>query len=197
MRFLVLETLILVLCVALLTLSLGLPLLVKPDSLVPDMVAFGILAAVVLAFAWGTGAYWIILPILAVIAFVAWLDGERQSGPAAPAGKSGSRQAPEGGPGDSGTGPSDRTRLRLRLWRAANGLQLALLAGVVVLIATGIGGRPFDLVPWLMVAMVATAAFRFSFYRSCRRDERASDLDGLATGPPLSPILPPSASPRT
>lgn len=174
MGILVLETLILIFCVAPPILLLGLPLLVRPDSPIPDLIAFGILTLFVLACVGGTGAYWIILPILAVIAFVAWLDGEGQSGPAAPAGKGGSRQTPEGSGGDAGTGLSDRTELRFRLWRAANRLQFALVAGVVVLIATGFGIRTVvNLVPWMMVMMVATAAFRFSFYRSCQRDERA------------------------
>lgn len=155
----VLETLILIFCLALLTLLLGLPLLLKPDSPIPDMIGFGILTLVVLAFVWSTGAYWIILPILAVVAFVAWLEREGQGGP-------------EGG-GGGGTALSDRTRRRLRLWRAANLLQLALLAGVVALIVSGIGTRAVDLVPWMLVTMVATAALRFSFYRSCRRDHRA------------------------
>lgn len=173
MGILVLATLILILCMALLTLSLGLPLLVKPDSPIPDMIAFGVLTFIVLAFVWGTGAYWIILPILALVAFVAWLDREGQSGPVAPAGKGGSRQTSEGSRGDGGTGLSARTRLRFRLWRAANRLQLAVLVGVVALIATGIGMRSVDLVPWMVITMVATAAFRFSFYRSCQRDQRA------------------------
>jgi len=154
----VLETLILIFCLALLTLLLGLPLLLKPDSPIPDMIGFGILTLVVLAFVWSSGAYWIILPILAVAAFVAWLEREGKGGL-------------EGGGG--GTGLSDRTRRRLRLWRAANLLQFVLLVAVVVLLATGIGMRSKDLVPWMLVTMVATAAFRFSFYRSCRRDHRA------------------------
>lgn len=171
MGVLVLETLILIFCVALLILSLGLPLLVKPDSPIPDITAFGILTFVVLAFVWATGAYWILFPILVLSAFVAWLDREGQGGPVTPAGKDGSRQTPEGSRGDGGTGLSDRTKLRLRLWRAANRLQLVLLAGMVALIATGIGMRSVNLVPWIVVTIVATAAFRFSFHRACRRDQ--------------------------
>jgi hypothetical protein len=159
MGMLVIEMLILILCMALLILLLGLPLLVRPDSPIPDMIGFGILTFLVLAFVWSSGAYWIILPILALVGFVAWLDREGKSGPESCGG------------GECGL--SDRTKLRLRLWRAAIGLQFALLVGVVAQIATGIGMRSMDLVPWMLVTMVATVAFRFSFYRSCRRDQRA------------------------
>ncbi len=154
------ETLILILFVALLILALGLPLLVGPDSLVPDIVAFGILTVVVLGFAWGTGAWWILLPILALVAFVVWLE------------RGGDRQAPENGSG-GGNGWTSRTTLRFRLWRAANRLQLALIACVLAFSATGFAlTAVMPLIAWMVVAMVAAAAFRFSFYRACRHDRR-------------------------
>lgn len=155
------ETFILVIFIALLTLALGLPLLVKPDSLVPDIFALGILTVVALGFAWGMGAWWILLPILALVAFVVWLD------------RSGDRQAPENGSG-GGNGWSTRTTLRFRLWRAANRLQLALIACVLAFSATGFGLTAVTpMIAWLVVTMVAAAAFRFSFYRACRHDRRA------------------------
>ncbi|HEV7661500.1 MAG TPA: hypothetical protein VGO55_16800 [Allosphingosinicella sp.] len=139
---------ILVLGVIFLTLALGLPLLLKPDSALPDMIGLAILAVLVLAYVWSSGAYWTLLPILAVPAFLAWLD--RAGGE---------------------TGAGDRTLLRFRLWRAANRLQLALIAGVLVLLAAGSGFDTLGLVvPWILVALVATAGLRHSFNRSARRD---------------------------
>lgn len=52
------EVLVLIACVALLALMLGLPLLPHEDSLIPDLMTFGLLGMVSLAFLWGTGAYW-------------------------------------------------------------------------------------------------------------------------------------------
>lgn len=154
------ETLILILFVALLILALGLPLLVGPDSLVPDIVALGILTAVVLGFAWGTGAWWIFLPILALGALLVWLE------------RGDDRQVPENGSG-GGNGWSNRTALRFRLWRGANFLQLALIACVLAIGATGFGLTAVKpMIAWMVVTMVAAAAFRFSFYRACRQERR-------------------------
>jgi hypothetical protein len=117
------ELAILMLCVVLLTFLLGIPLLLKPDSLIPDIISFGILSVVVMAFIWSSGDYWIVLPILAVMAFVAWLD---RDGQATPVGKSAAPQPAEGRRGEGAARVSDRTRLRLRLWRVANHLGLAV-----------------------------------------------------------------------
>lgn len=156
------EVLVLTSCVALLALMLGLPLLLPRDSLIPDLLAFGLLSIVVLAFVWGTGAYWTLLPVLAVVALVAWMDREGREPP---------RQIPPGGE----TGMSDRTRLRFGLWRAANGVMMTLAIGVMIALATGRGAIVImDLiVPGILVTLVASAAFRFSYNRSCRRDHRA------------------------
>lgn len=154
------ETLILILFIALLTLALGLPLLVGPDSLVPDIVSLGILTVVVLGFAWGTGAWWILLPILALVAFVAGLE------------RCGDRQAPQNGSAGR-IGWTNRTTLCFRLWRAANRLQLALIACVLAFSATGFGLTAVTpMIAWMVVTMAAAAAFRFSFYCACRHDRR-------------------------
>jgi hypothetical protein len=156
------QVLILIFCVALLVLLLGLPLLLPEGSPVPDMLAFGLLSIAVLAFVWSTGAYWTLLPIAAIAALVAWLDRERGELP---------REFSPGG----GSGVSDRTRLRLRLWRAANRLMMVLLAGIAIALAAGLSATTINdfVTPWILVALVAGAAFRFSYYRSCRRDGRA------------------------
>lgn len=159
--------LILILCMVLLTLVLGLPLLLKPDSLVPDIIAFGILGVAVLAFVWGTGAYWIAIPILALVAFVAWLDREGQNVPATLSneGEDGRRD----GPGGGATGANRRTGLPLRLWRTALVVQTALVACALILPAAGFIGFVELILPWMVITMVAMAAFRYSFYRSCTR----------------------------
>jgi len=166
-----LETLVLILIVALLTLALGLPLLVGPDSLVPDIVPLVILTMAVPGSAWGTGAWWIFLPILALGAFLVWL--ERGDG----------RHVPENGSGGA-NGWSNRTALRFRLWRGANFLQLALIACVLAISATGFGltaVRP--MIGWMVVTMVAAAAFRFSFQRACRRERSipAGEAEAMET----------------
>ena len=165
------DVLILIVCVALLTLALGLPLLLKRDSLVPDIIAFGILAVAVVAFVWATGAYWITLPISALIAFVAWLDRGEQNRPTTlcDEGENRRRDALGGG----ATGANGRTQLRLRLWRAAIRVQLALVACVLILSAAGFIRSIALIVPWMVIVAVAMVAFRFSFFRSCRRDELA------------------------
>lgn len=150
------DVLILIACVVVLTLLLGLPLLLKPDSPIPDIIGFGILAAFVLFYVWSMGDWWIILPILAVLALMAWLDREGQE----------ARPERE-------TGMSDRTRLRFRLWRAAHYVQLALIAFVLISFATGFAATALrPIVSCMVIMMVAGAAFRFSCVRSARRDRR-------------------------
>ena len=165
------DVLILIFCVTLLILALGLPLLLKRDSLVPDIIAFGILAVVVLVYVLVTGAYWITLPILALLAFVAWLDRGGQNAPET-LGNGGDNRggAPLGG---GASGANDRTQLRLRLWRTANRLQAVLVACVLIFAAAGFTRSIELIVPWIVIVMVAMAAFRFSFYRSCRREQLA------------------------
>jgi len=176
------DVLILIVCVALLTLALGLPLLLKPDSLVPDIIAFGILAVAVLAFIWVMGAYWITLPILALVAFVAWLDRGEQSRPATLGDEGGNRGRDALGGG--ATAANGRTQLRLRLWRAAILVQMALVACVVILPAAGFMRSIELIVPWMVIVTVAMVAFRFSFFRSCRRNQRAAAGEAGATASP-------------
>jgi hypothetical protein len=147
------DALILIPVVALIIVALGLPLLVRQNSLVPDSVGFGILSLVVLGCAWGMGAWWIFVPILAIVGFVIWLDR-------------GSRRSPEDGSDGGAT-------LRLRLWRAAQRLQLVLMVCGLALFATGFGLRAAEpVIAWGVVMWVAAAAFRFSFCRACRHDSR-------------------------
>jgi hypothetical protein len=156
------ELLILLAFVTLMTLALGLPLLLKPDSAIPDMIGFGIMSAAVLAFIWVLEAYWVILPILAVVALVVWLDRDRREGSTARAGN-----------GATG-GVSDRTELRFRLWRTFNRLTLILAGSALLLFVTASGMAAVTFIAgWMLAAMVASAAFRHSFYRSCRRDQSA------------------------
>jgi hypothetical protein len=176
------DLLILIVCVALLTLALGLPLLLKRDSLVPDIIAFGILAVAVVAFIWATGAYWIIFPILALIAFVAWLDRGGQNRPTTLGNEGGNRRRDALGGG--GSGANGRTQLRLRLWRAAIRVQLALVACVLILPAAGFMWSVGLIVPWMVIVAVAMGAFRFSFFRSCRRDELVLAGEAGATAYP-------------
>jgi hypothetical protein len=161
---LVTDVLILILCVVVLALSLGLPFLLKPDSLIPDIAGVGLLTVMVVGFAWVMEVWWICLPVLAIIAFVAWLD------------RKGGWSAAEG------RGEVGRTQLRFQLWRAANGLLLILGVCVLALFATG-SGLVRLMVPWIPVFVVASFAFRFSFYRSCRQDARDLPKAGEASGP--------------
>jgi hypothetical protein len=154
--------LLLIACMVLLVFLLGLPLLLRPDSPVPDIVALGLLAVIVLAFAWGTGAWWILLPILALAALLAWLDRRDETA------------LRDAGP-DGGEERSRRTLSRFRLWRAAHHVQFALIVSVFVLPAVGAGKAiGTAIVPCMVIALAMGALFRFAFVRSCRRDERAA-----------------------
>ena len=155
------DALILIPIVLLIIVALGLPLLVRRDSLVPDIVALGILTVFVLGCAWGMGAWWIFVPIFAIVGFVAWLD---RGGGLALDDRSG------GG-----------TTLRLRLWRAAQRLQLLLMVCALLLGATGFGLRAIQpVIAWGVVMWVAAAAFRFSFYRASRRSGRTGPEEAEA-----------------
>ena len=146
------EVLILIAVVTLLTLTLGLPLLLRPDSLVPDLIAFGLLAVYVAFAIWASGAWWILLPILALAAWVVRFD---DAGPAAPA-----------DPGPDARGMSARTRLRLRLWRIARFAFLVPVAAFFFLPP----GNANNVLACMTVALVAAQLFRFSFYRAWQRD---------------------------
>jgi hypothetical protein len=172
------DVLILIVCMVLLTLTLGLPLLLKPDSLLPDIVAFAILAVAILAFIWSTGAYWITFPILSLMALVIWLDREGQHKPTTLSDDAENPRHDTVVYGAAGT--NGRTQLRLRLWRAANRVQMALVASVVILLAAGFTRSLELIVPWMVIVTVAMVAFRFSFLRSRRRDQ--SNLVGEAGG---------------
>ncbi len=52
----------------LLLVVLGLPLLLEPDSPVPDLIGFFILAAMIGVCSWGMGAWWILVPVAALVA---------------------------------------------------------------------------------------------------------------------------------
>ncbi len=147
------ELWIMIAIVLLMPLMLGLPLLLKPDSPIPDRLGFGLLAVMLLFCMWSLGLWWVLLPILALVALVAWLDRE---GP-----------APKGAAA-AGDGPrlGARLRLRLRLWGAA---RLASLALIVSLFFLPAGSASTIVLPGLMIGMAATTLFRFSFARALRR----------------------------
>lgn len=162
-----LPVLTLIACMVLLVLALGLPLLVGPDSPVPDIIAFIILAAMVAAGVWSTGAWWILLPILALVALVVRMDREGRDAPVDHAAAGRARM-------------STRTRLRFRLWCAANLATPALIASIFILPSGSAGAI---VLPCLMIAMAAMILFRFSFCRSARRNEDAM-FGGTATASP-------------
>lgn len=152
--------LILVACMVLLVLALGLPLLLRPDSPVPDILGGGVWAAMILYGFWMEALWWVLLPILALIGLTVWLD------------KASAGEAPLA---VDRRGMSARTRLRFRLSRLAN---LAILALIVSLFVLPAGStRPY-LFPAMLIGMSAMVLFRFSFYRSWRRDADAFGQEG-------------------
>jgi len=163
------SVLILIAFVVPMTLLLGLPLLLKPDSPIPDMIGFGLLAVFVGLAVWATGAWWILLPILALASWLVWLDKAGEAAPAAPA-----------APGRNGW--SWRTRLRFRLWVAANAATPVLVVSLFFLPA---GSASSMVLPGLAIAVTASMLFRFSFWRAARRD--AADLpEAPATASPAA-----------
>jgi len=156
-----LGVLILFALMVLLVVVLGLPLVLESDSPVPDFIGVFILAAIVAIYVWGGGAWWILLPIAALLAWVVWLDKAGRAAPAAPAAL-------------DHRGWSARTRLRFRLFCAANLAIPALIASLFVLPEGSAGAF---VVPLLVIAMAAMSLFRFSFYRAARRDEEAPALE--------------------
>jgi hypothetical protein len=154
--------LILILVVPLPILLIGLPLLFRLGSPVPDLVGFAMLAAVILFYIWSMDAWWIILPIVALVALVVRLD----------------RQGQEARP-DGETGPSARTRLLLRLWRTAHHVQQVLIVFILISFASGFGVAALGfVVSCMMIMLVASQLFRFSLARSARRDRNRPE-----TGP--------------
>lgn len=152
-----LMVLILVVGMVLLVVVLGLPLLLDSDSPVPDYLGFGILAAMIALFIWTMGDWWIMVPILALVALTVRLDRKGRETPADPASL-------------DRRGWSARTRLHLWLWGAALLAIPALFASLFILPQ----GRAGPVVaPCLMIAIVASTLFKFGFHRSVRRDHGA------------------------
>jgi hypothetical protein len=163
------EVLILIAVVTLLTLALGLPLLLKPDSLIPDLIVFVLLAAYVAFAIWASGAWWVLLPILALAAWVVRFD---DAGPAAPA-----------DPFLDARGMSARTRLRFRLWRIA---KLAILVPIAAFFFLP-PGNASTILACMTVALVAAQLFRFSFYRAWQRDhEDRAEMSSARASPAAS-----------
>jgi hypothetical protein len=151
----VLPVFLLIALMVLLVLAMGLPLLVGAESRLPDILGFAMLTGIVAVSIWATGAWWIMLPILVLLAWVVRFDRPEGAGPA-------NLPAPER------RGMSAPTRLRFRLWLAALTATPVLIASLFVLPA---GSAGTVVIPGLVVAMVAATLFRLSFYRAARRDE--------------------------
>ena len=161
------ELLILSLLLVLLVLSLGLPLLLSPDSPAPAIISFCILTAFVAAIIWSTREWWCLLPIAALIFWVVRLDGKDAGAPVA---------------GLDRRGWSAATRLRFRLWCAAIAAGHLLFAALFLL---PFGSAVAFVVPGIAIAMVAMTLFRYSFYRSALRDYEA-DPGPQATATPAA-----------
>ncbi len=151
---------------------LGLPLLLKPGSWIPDIIGVAVMAAVIGFVIWSSGNWWILLPVLALVALVVWMD--RRDAALT------DRRPFEG------RNLSRQSLSRLRLWRNANRTGMALLAGIILLVATGSGRAIGNLiVPVLLISMLTTSAFGFAFSRSAARDEQARvATDGSNDGGP-------------
>ena len=157
----VLLAVILIACLALLVVVQGLPAILGSDSPVADGVGFVILAVMVAAIIWFMGAWWVLVPIAGLGAWVHWLDEEVRAGPADPAGLD-----------ENGT--SARTRARGLRWRVAWIVAAALLVANFVLPGIGADIAVLEiLIPGLVIVLVATGLFRFSYCRSARRDDIA------------------------
>jgi hypothetical protein len=150
-----LQFLLLIFCMVLLALALGLPLILEADSAIPDILSLGILAAMVAVYIWGTDDWWILLPVLLLVALTVRLEREGPPADAMP---------------QSDGGMSRRTRRRFRLWRIALCVQAVLLVAFATLFMLDQGpvAVAFAL-PALVIAMVAMTLFRFSFHRACAR----------------------------
>jgi hypothetical protein len=152
---------ILTVCLGLFVIVQALPPLFGSDSRLPDGIGFFVLAVMVAAICWLMGAWWVLLPIALLVAWVHWLDKEVRDGPADPAALD-----------EDGT--SARTRVRGVRWGTAAIVAASLFCASFVLPGIGAGAEILDLlVPGLVVALVATGLFRFSYYRSVRRDDIA------------------------
>lgn len=150
--------LVLIVCLALLVVVLGLPALLGSDSPGPDVIGFAILAVMVAAIVWLMGAWWVLAPIAALSAWVRWLDKTVGDAPADFAAL------------DEG-GTSAGTRTRGRRCAVAIIVAGALFAAIFVLPALA-GAAVLDvLIPCLVIALTAVGLFRFSYYRSVRRDD--------------------------
>lgn len=156
--FAVLQPLILILLLVLLVVALGLPFLLGPDSRAPAIISYSLLGAYVAATIWATRAWWVLLPILVLVAWVVRWDRRAQTAPIMEAKL-------------DAKGWSRMTRLRFRLWCAAN---LAIPALIVSLFVLPAGSAIAFVIPSMAIVLAAMALFRFSFYRSALRDYEAA-----------------------
>ncbi len=156
------ELILMIAIILLIPFALGLELLLRPGSPVPDYLGYGLWAAMILFCIWSQALWWVLLPILALIALFVWLDRDR----------SGPREAP---PALDGRGMSRRTRLRFRLGCASQLVLPVMIASLFILPAGSLRNVFF---PVLLIAMTGMVLFRASFYRSWRRD--ALDRAGAA-----------------
>ena len=147
------EVLLLIAVMVLLVGLLGLPLLVKPESRIPDYIGCGLMAVIVLGYAWSASAWWVLLPVAGVIALVLWLDR---------------RRIPDE-PGVDGAG-RDRAQQRFLYLRLANRIGFLICLGAVVIFGSGARLVPVDvIIGCLLTSLVATTAFRLSYNNAVRR----------------------------
>lgn len=158
---------LMIVCVILLIPAVGLPLLLKPGSPVPDYIGLGLLAAMIAFAIWTAGDWWLLLAIAALVALVIRMDRDGQASPVAYADL-------------DRRGWSKRTRLHLRLGCASQLAGLALLGSLFILPAYITRTFAF---PGMIIVFTAMSLFRLSFYRSWRRD----DLIPSPPGAPASP----------
>ncbi len=154
------DLILMIAIILLIPFALGLPLLFRPGSIIPDLIAAVLMACLIGVYIWSSGDLWIVVPILGLLVLVGWMDRRDR--------------ALTDRPLAEGRSMSRQSWFRLRLWRAANRAGLLLLAGVLLLIMTG-SARPVGnlIAPVLLLSMLTTCAFRFGFYRSAERDEGA------------------------
>lgn len=156
-----LVALILIVCLGALVVTYGLSTSLGSDSPLPDRIGFFVLAVMVATCCWLIGAWWVLAPVAALVLWVHWLDKDIRDGPA-----------------DLSTlderGSSGRTRIRRLRLMVAVIVAAALFGAIFILPATGADFAILELlIPSFVVALVAMGLFRFSYYRSVRRDDSA------------------------